>query len=343
MMNPGVQTVETYQDRKILAFLGFAGPIISALLAASQGDLLAGTILGQNDEDSYEKYVAAAAASLITGVVDDNNAIIWTAVTAGADGNDITIAFVDPKTPSAALSVSVSGTDITINLATTGGAYASGASGVEGSNNGLTWTSKLVGVLGNDNLVVLQDPGAVSQDLAITVNGNNIIVSLATDESGGITTTAAQVIAAIEADEDANALVGVEDTGESTGAVAVTDEIVSLANGEDATPSSTAAEVLIAVAADESAAALVSGDDYGDSTGEGTVTAAAEASLANGVDINVIPAVILNENVLDQSAAVNVEAYLGGVFHTNMLVGMDAYAKTVLGARVVGTVTIVPV
>jgi len=38
VMNPGAQTVETYQDRKILAFLGFAGPIISVLLAAAQGD-----------------------------------------------------------------------------------------------------------------------------------------------------------------------------------------------------------------------------------------------------------------------------------------------------------------
>ncbi len=45
--NPSITTTETYSDRKILAFPGFAGPVISVLLAANQGDLLAGTVLGK--------------------------------------------------------------------------------------------------------------------------------------------------------------------------------------------------------------------------------------------------------------------------------------------------------
>ncbi|MGZ4953586.1 MAG: phage tail sheath subtilisin-like domain-containing protein [Methylobacter sp.] len=61
---------------------------------------------------------AAATASLLTGVVASNNAITYTAVTAGKAGNDITVHHKDPKANSQALSVSVVGTAITVNLAT---------------------------------------------------------------------------------------------------------------------------------------------------------------------------------------------------------------------------------
>ncbi len=230
-MNPGIQTVETYQDRKILAFLGFAGPIISVLLAASQGDLLAGTILGKNDADSYEEYVPAVAASQITGVVEDNNAILWTAKTPGAAGEAIKIQ--------------------------------------------------------------LKNPSANSQALKVSLENDTIIVSLATGEAGAITSTAAEIIAAV------NSALHIND--------------------------------------------LVSAGNSGASTGAGVVAAAAAAALDNGADSNVIPQVILGENVPGQEGEVNVEAYLGGVFYTNKLVGMDALALAALGARVVDTVTIVPV
>jgi len=60
----------------------------------------------------------ATTASLLTGVVTSNNAITYTAVTPGKPGNDITVHHKDPKANSQALSVSVSGTAITVNLAT---------------------------------------------------------------------------------------------------------------------------------------------------------------------------------------------------------------------------------
>jgi phage tail sheath protein FI len=63
---------------------------------------------------------AAAAATLLTGVVASNNAITFTAETAGLAGNAITVHLKDPKANSQALSVAVSGTDITVNLATSG-------------------------------------------------------------------------------------------------------------------------------------------------------------------------------------------------------------------------------
>ena len=95
------------------------------------------------------------------------------------------------------------------------------ATGVVGSNNALTWTSELAGELGNEIAIELVDPESNSSALAITVDGRKITVSLATSNVGAITTTATALIAAIAADEDAAALVSVDDTGANTGAGAV--------------------------------------------------------------------------------------------------------------------------
>lgn len=64
---------------------------------------------------------AAVAASLITGVEGNNNAILFTAKKAGADGNDISVKLVDPAGNDKALSVDVVGRDIIVSLATNGG------------------------------------------------------------------------------------------------------------------------------------------------------------------------------------------------------------------------------
>ncbi|MFB4277890.1 M14 family zinc carboxypeptidase [Nonomuraea sp. MTCD27] len=52
---------------------------------------------------------------------------------------------------------------------------------------------------GNDLSVELVDPGAPGRPLQVTLNGKNITVSLATDDSGAPVSTAAQVVAAINA------------------------------------------------------------------------------------------------------------------------------------------------
>jgi hypothetical protein len=63
---------------------------------------------------------AAIAASLVTGVVANNNALLFTAKDAGAAGNNISITFVDPPGNNAVLSVDVVGRDIVVSLATDG-------------------------------------------------------------------------------------------------------------------------------------------------------------------------------------------------------------------------------
>ncbi len=111
-----------------------------------------------DDAGGVRPAAAAVAASLVTGVVANNNAIAFTAVAPGAAGNDISVALVDPD--------------------------------------------------GND------------QALSVDVIGRDIVVSLATGSGGAITSTAAEVIAAIEASAAAD-LVAVDNSGASTGAAAV--------------------------------------------------------------------------------------------------------------------------
>jgi hypothetical protein len=93
--------------------------------------------------------------------------------------------------------------------------------GVEASNNAITFTANKAGTAGNDIKVALIDPAGNSQSLSVTVEGTYIKVSLATDGAGAITSTPATIIAAIAASPAAATLVTADDTGESTGAVAV--------------------------------------------------------------------------------------------------------------------------
>lgn len=94
---------------------------------------------------------------------------------------------------------------------------ASLAIGSLAANNAQTYTAKPVGVLGNKVSIQYKDPKANNAALAVTVNGQAIVVSLATGATGTITTTATQLNAAIVASAAASALVTVANTGASTG------------------------------------------------------------------------------------------------------------------------------
>lgn len=106
--------------------------------------------------------------------------------------------------------------------------------GLAVSNNALVWTSKLTGALGNSVSVTIADPKANNSALAVSVSGTDITVRAATGANGAITTTAAQLIAAITANTEASRLVTVENaTGSAgTGAIAAGRRAV-LADGVD--------------------------------------------------------------------------------------------------------------
>jgi len=95
---------------------------------------------------------------------------------------------------------------------------ASLKTGVVGENNAITWTSREEGVDGNDTTVTLVDPAGNNKALEVDVNGNDVVVKLATDAEGKITSTPATIAAAVLAHDVASQLVTTANTGASTGA-----------------------------------------------------------------------------------------------------------------------------
>lgn len=86
-----------------------------------------------------------AAATLTTGLVASNNAITFTADAEGANGNDITVALVNPGGNNITLLVSCTGTAISVRLATDGsGAITSTATLVIAAVNAHPAASALV-------------------------------------------------------------------------------------------------------------------------------------------------------------------------------------------------------
>ncbi|MDF4490339.1 phage tail protein, partial [Vibrio parahaemolyticus] len=70
-------------------------------------------------------------------------------------------------------------------------------------NDGMVFTAKNAGTEGNAISIEVVDPAAADEALAVTVDGNKVKVTLATDASKVITSTAAEIKAAIEADAEA--------------------------------------------------------------------------------------------------------------------------------------------
>lgn len=102
------------------------------------------------------------------------------------------------------------------------------------ANTGITYTAVAAGEAGNNIRIKYINPGDVSQALAITVVGNDISVSLATDANGDITSTAADVVTAINGDANASTLVTAADASGSDGSGVLTAKAVTyLSGGED--------------------------------------------------------------------------------------------------------------
>jgi len=97
---------------------------------------------------------------------------------------------------------------------------ASLATGKVADNNAITFTARESGPGGNSLTVTLVDPGGKEKALSVDVDGNDITVNLATNGTGAgeLTSTAAQVIAAIAEHDTASQLVKGANTGASSGA-----------------------------------------------------------------------------------------------------------------------------
>lgn len=86
-----------------------------------------------------------------------------------------------------------------------------------GDDNALTFTAVEYGTVGNNISVTYADPGANDAALSVVVAGPSIVVNLATDEAGDITSTAAEVLAAVGASLEASRLVTVAIQASDTG------------------------------------------------------------------------------------------------------------------------------
>jgi hypothetical protein len=95
-----------------------------------------------------------------------------------------------------------------------------------GTQNSLKFTAKNAGIEGNNIKIKYTNPAAINQSLTVTLTvndtGRHIDISLATNGSGTITTTAAQLKAAVEANTSTNALVLIENVSGDDGSGVVT-------------------------------------------------------------------------------------------------------------------------
>lgn len=210
---------------------------------------------------------ATAAARTFTAGADT---LTVTADTAGQAGNNITVTFVAGVGNNVAMSAAQVGNAITVTLGTDGAGaveaadntvdlVAAAINGIGGGTVTATYSGNTTGITaaaaqnltggvsaaagsvkftdarpegtaGNIS-VIFADPAANNAALSVGIVGNVITVNLATDGSGAITSTAANIVSAIQADTTASALVNVkQETAGVVGAAAS----ANLTSGVDA-------------------------------------------------------------------------------------------------------------
>lgn len=102
------------------------------------------------------------------------------------------------------------------------------------ANTGITFTAVNAGIAGDNLRIKYINPGVAGSALAVVVSGNDISVSLATDAGAVITSTAASVIDAVNADVDASLLVLAANASGSDGTGILTAKaFTNLTGGED--------------------------------------------------------------------------------------------------------------
>lgn len=229
-----------------------------------------------NGQSGFTALAAVADAGGGTGIVaptaatnladGGTTALQFTAVTPGASGDNLSVQFTH-SADNAALGYTVSGNNITVNLATdASGNITSTAQNIvnlfsgnslvtaslvrgdgahvvsnlaqtsltNGGDAGLTFTSTTPGTAGNLDTIALVNPGD-SGTLGVTVGGNattgyNFVVNLGTDANGNITSTASQVANLLNTDSTTSGLISVGTVGGGNNVVSALSQ-TSLAGG----------------------------------------------------------------------------------------------------------------
>lgn len=115
------------------------------------------------------------------------------------------------------------------------GTYATLTTAMTGTNNDLVLLARTPGTGGNSITLTIVDPAGNNAALSVDVSTNAITVNGATNGSSALTSTASEVIAAINADAEASALVVAELAPSNTGAGVVTALSATALSGGSAT------------------------------------------------------------------------------------------------------------
>lgn len=218
------------------------------------------------------------AASLTLGT--GTSQLTLTAKTAGADGNDITVALVDPDANNATLSVALSGKAITVNLATSaGGAITSTAALIKAALDANAGIAALIDTVSGGTGVVVET-AATNLAGGIT-SANSAQAASVTVGSGTSALTLKAKTAGIAGNQISLRLAhpGAASSALSVGIVgsAIT---VNLATDSDSLVTSTPALIKTALEGNATIAALVTVT----SGGSGTVTPAPTTRLTGGLN-----------------------------------------------------------
>lgn len=232
----------------------------------------------------------AVAGSLVVDPAGANNQMTYTAKRKGVYGNGISVAYVTPTTPSAALSIAVVDKAITVNLATDAGtvqvetASVTAAAGATGDGNlPVTITSALLGAPITVQVPLLQATHTTADLIAAAIRA-----ALTADPAASAKWTFTGATNAVIMTRKA-AFAAANDATENlawTGVLGVT-AVVNSANttpGVAPAASSTAAQVKTAVDASAAASALVTVANSGGDNGTGACAAVASAPFTSGAD-----------------------------------------------------------
>jgi|GEM_PF-589570 len=191
----------------------------------------AGTIVGGNSQsvldnptepvvEKNDPPVAASVELEIDNTPDAEVGILVTAVELGEAGNDLKIQLKNPGVINSPLSVEIDEETIIVNLETDGTAAVAAKKDFDNAapdaNSKVTVTAKEAGTIGNSIKVQFLDPSDNDKDLAVSISGDTIVVSLKTGSAGAIESTAKNVADAINAHLIAKQLVTATYSGDGT-------------------------------------------------------------------------------------------------------------------------------
>jgi hypothetical protein len=236
--------------------------------------------------------VTAITASGIVAPAGANNDVEFTANTAGASGNDITVQYIDPGAPDQTLVVRVVDKAIRVHLATgaaPGAAITSTGAQVVAAVNAHWMAGHLVtaaNAAGNSGAAAVTAMAAAH--LAGGADMDATHATLSTALAGGNNDL---VWTAVTGGEAGNALTVeyIDPAGADAGSIALVGNAIEVTLAHSgAAITATADDIKLLVLASPAVSAVVTAEDDAGNDGSGVVTAMAAAPLIGGADLTAI-------------------------------------------------------